>query len=205
MASPEWREGQPPAELQPGSSIAGVPLDLDLLSYGPSAVAAPAGPLLTSVMRSSCMQQSVTAMDAFVRSWAGDEALLNRQLYEPALGDAGTEEQLPVVLLRDFASLGCMHLRNNSSSGVGKFLSRLQGISFVGLAAPEGSKLVDERLVGAYNNLADRVEQLSAGFYDGPGQQQQHLGRQSKLKLQHFSQIAFGRLDLALAATAAHV
>jgi hypothetical protein len=31
QASPEWREGQPPAELQPGSSIAGVPLDLDLL------------------------------------------------------------------------------------------------------------------------------------------------------------------------------
>ncbi|WIA40816.1 hypothetical protein OEZ86_004494 [Tetradesmus obliquus] len=30
LASPEWREGQLPPELQPGSSIAGVPLDVDI-------------------------------------------------------------------------------------------------------------------------------------------------------------------------------
>jgi hypothetical protein len=157
--------------------------------------------MLTAVLGSSSMQQSVTAMDAVVSSWAADETLLNSQLYEPALGDAGTGEQLPVVLLRDFASIGSMQLRSNST--VGNFLSRLPRVSFVGLAAPERSRLVDWRLVDAYAKLADRVEQLSAGFSDGPGQQQQqqHMSQQSRLKLQHFSQIVFGRLDLA----AAHV
>jgi hypothetical protein len=137
-------------------------------------------------------------MDSFVRSWAGDETLLNSQLYEPALGDAGTDEQLPVALLRDFAGLGSMHLR--SSAGVGKFLSRLPRMSFVGLAAPDSSRLVDGRLAGAYALMADRVEQLSAGFCSGSVQLQQG---QCRLKLQHFSQIVFGRLDLAAASTEA--
>jgi hypothetical protein len=177
-------------------------MDLDLLSYGPSAVAAPVGPLLKSVMGSSSMQRSTAAIDAFVRSWADDETLLNSQLYEPALGDAGTGEQLPVVLLRDVAPLGSLRLRSSSGSsgsGAGKFLGRLPRISLVGLAAPEGSKLVDQRIVGAYVQLADRVEQLSAGFGGGTAQQQQHIGQQYQLKLQHFSQIVFGRLDLAVA------
>jgi hypothetical protein len=139
-----------------------------------------------------------------VRGWAADETLLNRQQYEPALGDAGTGEQLPVVLLREFASLSSMHLRSsssNSSSGVGKFLSRLPRISFAGLAAPEGSRLVDGRLTGAYAQMAERVEQLSAGFSGGTvEQQQEQISQQSRLKLLHFSQIVFGRLDLAAAA-----
>jgi hypothetical protein len=141
--------------------------------------------MLKAVLHSSSMLQSVTAMDAFVSSWAADETLLNNQLYEPALGDAGTGEQLPVVLLRDFASIGSMHLR--SSSIVGNFLSRLVRVSLAGLAAPEGGRLVDGRLVDAYAQLADRVEQLSAGFSGGPGQQQQQqISQQSRLKLQHF-------------------
>jgi hypothetical protein len=159
--------------------------------------------MLTAVLGSSSMQQSVTAMGAFVSSWAADETLLNSQLYEPALGDAGTAEQLPVVLLRDFASIGSMHLRSNNS--VGSFLRRLPRISFAGMAAPERSRVVDGRLVDAYAKLGDRVEQLSAGFSNGPGQQQQQqqqrMSQQSRLRLQHFSQIVFGRLDLA----AAHV
>jgi hypothetical protein len=165
QARPEWRKGRPPAELQLGSSIAGVPMDWDLLSYGPSAIAAPKGAMLTAVLRSSCMQRSVTAIDNFVRGWAADETLLNRQLYEPALGDAGTGEQLPVVLLREFASLSSMHLRsssNSSSSGVGKFLSRLPRISFAGLAAPECSRLVDGRLTGAYAQMALPAQEVSA-------------------------------------------
>ncbi|WIA38729.1 hypothetical protein OEZ86_002028 [Tetradesmus obliquus] len=87
---------------------------------------------------------------------------------------------------------GSMHLRN--SAGVGKFLSRLPRMSFVGLAAPDSSRLVDGRLAGAYALMADRVEQLSAGFGGGSVQLQQG---QCGLKLQHFSQIVFGRLDLA--------
>lgn len=98
-------------------------MDVDLLSYGPSAVAAPRGAMLAAVLGSSSMQRCVRGMDSFVRSWAGDETLLNSQLYEPALGDAGTDEQLPVALLRDFAGLGSMHLR--SSASVGGFLIRI--------------------------------------------------------------------------------
>jgi hypothetical protein len=121
QASPEWREGQLPPELQPGSSIAGVPLDVDMLRYGPSAVAAPRGAMLAVVLGSNVMQRCVRGMDSFVRSWAGDETLLNSQLYEPALGDASARLMPRVQQAASRVPAGCQQAaagRQQGASGL---------------------------------------------------------------------------------------
>uniref|UniRef100_A0A383VH72 Uncharacterized protein n=1 Tax=Tetradesmus obliquus TaxID=3088 RepID=A0A383VH72_TETOB len=202
LASPEWREGTPvPVELPAGSSIAGVPLDLELLSYGPSAVAAATDPKLAAVMCTRSMRKCTAAMDTFIGSFTADTAALNEQLYGPSLGAASTtDEQLPVLLLRDFAGLGSIHLRSGSSSSITGFLSRLPSVSLQGIEAPDSSRLVHAGLAAAYEHMAARAEQLSAGFR-GLRRQQQQSGPQ--LRLHHFSQVTFGRLDLAYDSAAA--
>ncbi|WIA39539.1 hypothetical protein OEZ86_005628 [Tetradesmus obliquus] len=202
QASPEWREGTPvPVELPAGSSIAGVPLDLELLSYGPSTVAAATDPKLAAVMRTRSMRKCTAAMDTFIGSFTADTAALNEQLYGPSLGAASTtDEQLPVLLLRDFAGLGSIHLRSGSSSSITGFLSRLPSVSLQGIGAPDSSRLVHAGLAAAYEHMAARAEQLSAGFR-GLRRQQQQSGPQ--LRLHHFFQVTFGRLDLAYDSAAA--
>jgi hypothetical protein len=132
------------------------------------------------------MEGSLAQTQGYLRSFAGRPDL-DRRLHAPVLGGGSTQEQLPVKLLRDFE--GTLHLL---SADLPEFLGRLPRVSAAGLAAPAAERLVRPELAGVYLGLAAEVQQLS-GRLGGGG-----AGVVvPQLNLQQFSQVTFGRLDLA--------
>jgi hypothetical protein len=146
------------------------------------------------------MQSSIAQIDDFISSYASSSDL-NVQLHTPALKKGSSSaEALPVQLLRRFE--GAIHLRSPDST-INDFTQRLPSISVAGLAPPAADRLVRPELVDVYHQLVSDIEQLSArlqGRVDAaavvPGCPQ--------LILQHYSQVTFGRLDLAWQAAVQH-
>lgn len=99
--------------LAPGSSLDGIPVHLKLfrsprMAAGPaSALRSTTYPKLAAILRSSSMQACIKLMQHFVNSYSTSPNL-SSQLHEPVLGGAGTDEQLPIKLLRDVP--GSIHL-----------------------------------------------------------------------------------------------
>jgi len=138
------------------------------------------------------MQASVSQMDNFISSFA-NRPDLNVLLHEPALKKGSKcTEALPVQLLRDFG--GAIHLRSPDSS-IADFCSRLPSISAAGLAPPAADRLVRPELAEVYLLLCSDIERLS-GKLRGTTPAAVASGS-PQLRLQHFSQATFGRLDLA--------
>ena len=200
QASAEWTAKDPvPGPLSSSSSIAGVPVHLDLMtssSTRQNAVASAAAtdhPKLSAILSSSSMQCSVSQMETFISSFAGLRNL-DALLHDPVLGSgSSTNELLPVKLLRDFDS--AIHLR--SCAGVADFLSRLPSITMAGIAPPPADRLVHPELAGVYSNLAAGISRLSAGLRGQAAATQAPAGSVPNLRLLHYSQVAFGRLDAA--------
>jgi hypothetical protein len=116
-------------------------------------------------------------------------------MHNPVLGSgSSTNEVLPVNLLREFDS--AIHLRSGAS--IADFLSRLPSISVAGIAPPAVDRVVRPELAGVYNRLANGITRLSAGLH-GPAALTEALPAVSvpSLRLMHYSQVAFGRLDAA--------
>jgi hypothetical protein len=140
------------------------------------------------------MQASVAQIDSFIDSYAGRPDL-NTLLHEPALKrGSSTAEQLPVRLLREFP--GAIHLRSPGSS-LADFTSRLPSISAAGLAPPAADRLVRPELAGVYTQLAADIQLLSSRLRGSDAAASAVASGCPQLKLQHFSQATFGRLDLA--------
>ena len=106
------------------------------------------------------------------------------------LGKGTTAELLPVKPLRELGST--THLRAADSSIAG-FLSRLPSISAAGVAAPAAARLVRPELVHVYVDLASSLEELFAACKGAA----QRAAAGPQLRLLHYSQVAFGRLDMA--------
>jgi hypothetical protein len=169
---------------------------LDLLSSSTArenAVAAAAAtdhPKLSAILISGSMQRSVSQMQGFIDSFAVRN--LDALLHEPVLGSSSsTNEVLPVKLVREFDS--AIHLR--SGAGIADFLGRLPSISVAGIAAPAADGLVHPELASVYRRLAAGISSLSSGLR-GPAAVAP-ADSVVKLRLLHFSQVAFGRLDAA--------
>jgi hypothetical protein len=138
------------------------------------------------------MQSSVAQMDTLISSYAGRPDL-NVMLHEPALKKGSSSaEGLPVKLLREFE--GAVHLRSPESS-IADFCSRLPSISAAGLAAPAADRLVRPELAAVYVQLAGGIQRLSS-MLKGRAEAGAVAGR-PQLRLQHYCQATFGRLDLA--------
>jgi hypothetical protein len=196
QASFEWTPKAPvPAPLSSSSSIAGVPVHLDLLSSSSArqnavaSAAATGHPKLSAILSSSSIQRSVSQMQGFIDSFSGLRHL-DALLHGPVLGSgSSTNEVLPVKLLREFDN--ATHLK--SGAGFADFLSRLPSISVAGIAAPAAERLVHPELASVYSRLAAGITSLSAGLRG----QAASAGTVPTLKLLHYSQVAFGRLDTA--------
>ena len=197
QASVEWTS-KDPVPL-PSSSINGVPVALDLFSCAASqnavaaaGIASAADARLSAMLGSSNMQRSIRQIEQFISSYQHLPDL-NAQLHGPVLGKGSTTEVLPVKPLRE---LECTtHLRAMDSS-IADFLRRLPTISAAGLANPAGPRLVRPELGEVYVSLANGLDQLSAELRGDPAGLQPQTAH-SKLKLLHYSQVAFGRLESA--------
>jgi hypothetical protein len=167
---------------------------LDLLSSSSArqnavAPAAATDPKLSDIL--SSMQRSVSQMQVFIDSFAR-KPNLDAMLHEPVLGSGrNTHEVLPVKLLREFDS--AIHLRYGT--GIADFLSRLPSISVAGIAPPAADRLVRPELACDYSRLAAGITTLSSGLR-GPAAVAP-ADSVAKLRLLHYSQVAFGRLDTA--------
>jgi hypothetical protein len=201
QASPEWSSAKDPlpVPLAPGGSIYGVPYDDKLFETGTAAVtpAAAAGDSSASARVASIMGRE-SEMDTFINSFAGRPDL-NVLLHEPALKKGSSSaEQMPVQLLRQFQ--GALHIRSPDSSIEG-FLTRLPSISAAGLAAPAADRLVRPELAEVYLLLAADMANLSGKLPRPAAAGSDAVGTVTavspQLRLQHFSQVTFGRLDLA--------
>jgi hypothetical protein len=130
-------------------------------------------------------------MKGFNDSFAG-KPNLNAMLHEPVLGSgSSTNEVLPVKLLHEFDN--AIHLR--SGAGFANFLNRLPSISVAGIAAPAADRLVHPELACVYSRLAAGITTLSSGLC-GPAAVAP-ADNVAKLRLLHYSQSTFGRLDAA--------
>ena len=140
------------------------------------------------------MQRSITQTEEFISGFASLPGL-NTLLHGPVLGKGTTDEVLPVKPLRELDST--THLRAADGSIAG-FLSRLPSISAAGIAAPAAARLVRPELLQIYVGLASSLDELSAGFRRAPaGPRPGPSAAGPQLKLLHYSQVAFGRLDMA--------
>lgn len=160
----------------------------------PTAAAADEGTArVAAILSSACMQSSVSQMSAFISSYASRPDL-NSLLHEPALkkGSSSTEA-LPVQLLRQFA--GAVHLRSPESS-IKDFCSRLPSISAAGLAPPSADRLVRPELAAVYGQLTAGIKGVSSKLQGRP-EAAAVAPSCPQLRLQHYSQATFGRLDLA--------
>ena len=190
QASLEWTP-KDPVPL-PSGNIDGVPVDLGLFRACQNAVAAAgtaADAQLSAILSGNDMQRSIRQVEDFISSFDRLPGL-NALLHGPVLGKGTTAELLPVKPLRELGST--THLRAADSSIAG-FLSRLPSISAAGIAAPAAARLVRPELVQVYVDLASSLEELSAGFKGQPGP----AAAGPQLRLLHYSQVAFGRLDMA--------
>ena len=191
-----------PAALSPGTTIDGIPYDSGLFKHRPlqTAVSAAAATdaRLSAVVSSSAMQYNNQLMTAFISTF-DKRPDLNALLHGPVLGSSTTTEVLPVKSLREFE--GVTHLRAAGSTIAG-FVRRLPSISAGGIASPTADRLVRQELQTAYNRLAQHLTELSAGLRGGQaGAELLDRGNCHgvQLRLMHYSQVAFGRLDLAWA------
>ena len=191
-----------PLPVAADSSIEGVPVHLDLfrspaLNMGPAAaVRSVADPKLAAILSSSSMKSSAKVMQGFIDSFSSNPKL-NSLLHEPVLGGS-TNETLPVKLLRDIP--GSLHL--HSGAAVGAFLSRLPAFSAAGIADPTADRLVHSKLADMYKQLAKNAAAISSklaqiGSNDAAIVQQDMPQAGPKLVLKHYSQVVFGRLDVA--------
>jgi hypothetical protein len=156
-------------------------------------------PKLSVILSCGSMQRSVSQMKGFIDSFAWLRNL-DALLHEPVLGSgSSTNEVLPVNLLRDFDS--AIHLR--SGAGFADFLSRLPSISVAGIAHPAADRLVRPELADVYSNLANGITRLSAGLHGQAALSQAPAGTVPSLWLLHYSQVAFGRLDVQSCTVAA--
>jgi hypothetical protein len=145
------------------------------------------------MLSSASMQSSTAQIDAFISSYASRPDL-NTLLHEPALNKGSSSaEALPVQLLRQFE--GAIHLRSPDST-IGDFCSRLPSISAAGLAPPEADRLVRPELAAVCVQLAADIDRLSSKL-QGRADAAARAPGCPQLKLQHFAQVTFGRLDLA--------
>lgn len=199
QASPEFSnmKGPLPVPLAAGGSLYGVPYDVELFNTAGSAVpaaAAAAAGAVTAILSSTSMQASVAQVEEFISSYAGRPDL-NMLLHEPALKKgSSTVEQLPVKLLREFE--GALHL-HSPGSGLLDFTSRLPSISAAGLAPPAADRLVRPELAGVYTQLAADIHTLSSRLRGNDADADSAASGCPQLKLHHYSQVTFGRLDLA--------
>lgn len=139
------------------------------------------------------MQSSIAQMDTFISSYAGRPDL-NMLLHEPALKKGSSSaEGLPVKLLREFE--GVVHLRSPDSS-IADFCSRLPSMSAAGLAAPAADRMVRPELAAVYGQLAVGISELSSKL-QGRAEAAAAAPGRPQLRLQHYCQATFGRLDLA--------
>jgi len=149
------------------------------------------------VLGSASMQSSIAQMDTFISSYAGRPDL-NMLLHEPALKKGGSStEGLPVKLLREFE--GAIHLLSPDS--IADFCSRLPSISTAGLAALAADRLVRPELAAVYGQLAVGIAELSSKL-QGRAEAAAVTPGRPQLRLQHYCQVNFGRLDLAWEAAA---
>jgi hypothetical protein len=193
QASPEWKAGDPLPIGAASGALDGVVLDQDLFpSTAAHAVAGTAAsPAVSGVLGTASMQRSVATMQAFTSSFVQRPDLASR-LHGPVLGGGTTTESLPVKQLRQFVATA--HLRSGAS--IADILSRLPCVSAAGLAGPAADRLVRPELAGVYDELASRVAALSGRLHGAAaGLQQAAAGPQ--LRLMHYSQVCFGRLDVA--------
>ena len=192
-----------PLPLAADSSIEGIPVNLDLfrspaLNMGPAAaLRSVANPKLAAILNSSSMKNSVNLMQGFIESFSSDP-MLNSLLHEPVLGGSSTDETLPAKLLRDIP--GSLHL--HSGAAVGAFLSRLPAFSAAGIAYPAADRLVHPALADVYKQLAKNAAAISSklaqiGSNEAAIVQQDMPQAGPKLVLKHYSQVVFGRLDVA--------
>ena len=191
-----------PAALSPGTTIDGIPYDSGLFNHRPSQIAVSAAAAtdarLSAVVSSSAMQYNNQLMTAFISTF-DKRPDLNALLHGPVLGSSTTTEVLPVKSLREFE--GVTHLRAAGSTIAG-FVSRLPSISAAGIASPTADRLVRPELQTAYDGLAQRLTELSAGLRGGQagtGLLDRENCHGVQLKLMHYSQVAFGQLDVAWA------
>ena len=192
QSSPEWTSKDPvPAPISPGITIQGIPYDDGLFS-STSQSAVPTAPSAADIKLSaltSTLQDSIQQMKTFIDSFAR-QPTLNTMLHGPVLGGISTTEVLPVKPLRDFQ--GTTHLRAAGSTIAG-FVSRLPSISAAGIASPAADMLVRPELQAAYERLSQRLTEQSAGLRGSTVV----AGAGPQLMLKHYSQVVFGRLDLA--------
>jgi hypothetical protein len=150
-------------------------------------------PKLSAILSCDSMQRSVSQMKGFIDSFAGLRNL-DALLHEPVLGSgSSTNEVLPVMLLRGFDS--AIHLR--SGAGFSDVLSRLPSISVAGIAPPAADRLVRPELAGVYSNLAAGITRLSARLRGPAALSQAPAHSVANVRLLHYPQVAFGRLDAA--------
>jgi hypothetical protein len=89
-----------------------------------------------------------------------------------------------------------MRLRSPDSSLL-DFTSRLPSITAAGLAPPAAGRLVRPELAVIYKQLAADIQTLSSRLRGSPSAAAAVASGCPQLRLQHYSQVTFGRLDLA--------
>lgn len=184
-----------------GITLHGVPYDAGLFATGAPAVPAAdsaAARQVVSMLGSASMKSSISAIDSFVAGFASMPDL-DVLLHGPALkkGSSAAESTLPVKPLRSFEGFALHHLRAPDNSIEG-FCSTLPSISAAGLAAPAADRLVRPELAEVYTQFAAGILELSRKLQGISGAAAAAGGGGCpQLRLQHFCQVTFGRLDLA--------
>lgn len=128
-------------------------------------------------------------------------------LVEGAAGSGGTQAaadktssttesvELRATQLRQ---VGAVHLRTPGMT-VSDFTSRLPSISVAGIALPSADQFIQPEYAIVYKQLATDISVLSTGLGGRNAVAYDSVSPQQQLQLLHYSQVVFGRLDLAAA------